>query len=429
MKFIYGTFAIFLSLLVFNCASDSTTTPMDDDGPIDPILSDEIVVYDADKFHNGLALLIENGQPNAYMVNKEGERLFTWTFDRNMGNDLELLPDGRVIGMFKVDSPQITAGGFGGIAAIVNPDMSVDWEFEYSSSDYIAHHDVELLPNGNVLIMVWERIDLVTAQQGGSQSAVDIIPEKLIEVDPSTDQIVWEWRAWDHIIQDVDNNLPNFGVIADNPQRVNINYVNNAAGDIMHANSIDYDADKDVIYMSVNFWNEVWVIDHSTTTAEAAGTTGGNYGKGGDLIYRFGNPLAYNNAQGTTMFNKNHFANLLEGGVPGTGNLLIYVNGESVEQSSVYELELPDTFDLQPNTDNEPQVAWSFTDPDMYFARLSGAVRLSNGNTLICEGDFGYWEVTPQGEVAWKYDATVNMWRGYGYDLDFEGLDDLGISF
>ena len=115
--------------------------------------------------------------------------------------------------------------------------------------------------------------------------------------------------------------------------------------------------------------------------------------------------------------------------MPGEGNLLIYVNGESVEQSSVYELDLPDTFDLQPNTDNEPQVVWSFTDPDMYFARLSGAVRLSNGNTLICEGDYGYWEVTPQGEVAWKYESNVNMWRGYGYDLDFEGLDELGISF
>lgn len=428
MKIIYKVFTLSLLLTLFACKSDDDSTPTDD-GPIEPILSDEIVVYEPTQFHNGLALLIENGATTAYLVNKEGERLFTWNFDDNLGNDLELLPDGRVIGMFKAEDPQVTAGGFGGLIKIINPDLSVDWEYEYSSATGIAHHDVELLPNGNVLFMVWELIDTTTAQQSGSETTVDIIPEKIIEIDPSTDQIVWEWRAWDHIIQDVDMALPNYGSIADNPQKIDINYNNNVAGDIMHANSIDYDVQKDVIYMSVNFYNEVWVIDHSTTTAEASGTTGGDYGKGGDLIYRFGNPLAYNNTEGTVLFDKNHFANLLEDGVPGEGNMLIYVNGENAGQSTVYELNLPDTFNLAPNTDNEPQVVWSFTDSDMFFPRLSGAVRLSNGNTLICEGDYGFWEVTPEGDVAWKYEGPVNFWRAYGYDLDFPGLTNLGISF
>lgn len=429
MKFYIKAIVFSLALVCLSCGSDNTTGGGGDDGPVEPILSDEIRVYNPDLFHNGLALLIENGGTTAYLVNKEGERLFTWTFDSNLGNDLELLPDGRVIGIFKVDDPEITAGGFGGVVKIINPDMSVDWEFEYSTNTYIAHHDVELLPNGNVLIMVWESIDMTTAQQAGVQTTADIIPEKLIEVDPSTDQIVWEWRAWDHIIQDVDMNLPNFGVVADNPQRIDFNLNAGTNGDIMHANSIDYDAVKDVIYMSVNFYNEVWVIDHSTTTAEAAGSTGGTYGKGGDLLYRFGNPAAYNNPMGTAMFDKNHFANILENGEPGSGNLLIYVNGETAQQSTVYELDMPDTFDLLPNTDNEPGVVWDFTDSDLYFPRLSGASRLSNGNTLICEGDYGYWEVTPSGEVAWKYEGEINFWRGYGYDLDYPGLTPLGLIF
>ena len=58
----------------------------------------------------------------------------------------------------------------------------------------------------------------------------------------------------------------------------------------MHTNSIDYNEEFDQILISVRYFNEIWVIDHSTTTEEAAGHTGGNSGKGGDLLYRWGNP-------------------------------------------------------------------------------------------------------------------------------------------
>jgi len=61
----------------------------------------------------------------------------------------------------------------------------------------------------------------------------------------------------------------------------------------MHANGIFYDPATDLIYMSVNFYSEVWVIDHSTTTAEAAGNQGGQFNRGGDLVYRFGNPSLF----------------------------------------------------------------------------------------------------------------------------------------
>jgi len=261
---------------------------------------------------------------------------------------------------------------------------------------------------------------------------VDIFPEKLIEVNPSTDQVVWEWRAWDHLVQDTDMNLANFGVISDTPERIDHSYnfgvIDN--GDIMHANGIDHDAVNDVIYISVNFYSEIWVIDHSTTTQEAASNSGGDYNKGGDLLYRFGNPEAYQNPNGVRRFYNNHFPNLLEDGELGSGNVLVYVNNtDNMPQSTVFELAMPQPFAMTPNTDNEPAEVWSFTDPDLYHGRISGAVRLSNGNTLICEGDYGYWEVTPSKEVAWKYNGSGNFWRGYGYDLDHTGLPSLGLTF
>jgi len=71
----------------------------------------------------------------------------------------------------------------------------------------MARHDVEMLPNGNVLFMVWERIDAIKAQQAGVNTAVDIFPEVLVEVNPNTNQVVWEWHSFNHMVQDIDDSL------------------------------------------------------------------------------------------------------------------------------------------------------------------------------------------------------------------------------
>jgi len=421
--------SLIISILFFAACSNNNDSNDDDDLPI-LILTDEVEVFEANLLHNNVVLAIENGGQASYIVDKGGNKLFNWSFDKNLGNDLELLPNGYVIGMFKADNPVFSFGGYGGVIQIIKQNDDIEWEYEYASADYLAHHDVEILPNGNVLFLVWEKIDVATAQAAGVNVTHDIYPEKLVEVNPANNQIVWEWRSWDHIIQDFDNSKLNFGDVANNPQLININYSLVDNGDIMHANGIDHDTMKDVIYISVNFFNEIWVIDHSTTTAEASTGIGGNYNKGGDLLYRFGNPETYNNTQGDVLFDRNHFPNLIEDGKPGEGNMLIFVNGQSTEQSTVFELDMPDNFSLTPNTNNEPAIVWSFTDEDLYSGRLSGATRLSNGNTLICEGDYGYWEVTPLGLIAWKYNGTAGTyWRGYDYNLDDAALGSLGLSF
>ena len=66
-----------------------------------------------------------------------------------------------------------------------------------------------------------------------------------------------------------------------------------AQPDWLHINSVAYNPDLDQIMLSVFEFSEIWIIDHGTTTAEAAGHEGGKYGKGGDLLYRWGNPRAY----------------------------------------------------------------------------------------------------------------------------------------
>ena len=191
----------------------------------------------------------------------------------------------------------------------------------------------------------------------------------------------------------------------------------------------DYDSENDVIYLSVNYYDEIWVIDHSTTLTESQGSNGGNYNKGGDLIYRFGNPNTYNSL-GNKIFDKNHFPNLLEDNVEGDGNVLVYVNGNSTEQSIIYELEMPNNFNLLSNNNNEPNIVWSYSNVDLFSGKLCGAIRLSNGNTLITESDYGLWEVTPQGNIVWKYrkDEDANfIWRSYHYSPSGEVSQSLGL--
>ncbi|WP_157560227.1 aryl-sulfate sulfotransferase [Kordia algicida OT-1] len=417
-----------------SCADDDSNiiTPSGENPNPDPTpvtLAPEVEVYNADKVHNNLTLAVNAGKTSAALLSKTGQEVHEFTFDEPLGNDFEILPNGKLLGLFKAPNAQINFGGYGGIVKIMNLNGEVEWEYTLSNDNFILHHDVEMLPNGNVLLLVWERILEADAAAQGSANPGDIYPETLMEINTTTNSVVWQWRSYDHIIQDDDPTLPNYGIVADNPHKINVNYNPIANGDIMHANGLDYDETKDIIYLSVNFFSEVWVIDHSTTTAEAATGTGGNYGKGGDLVYRFGNPRAYDNMMGEVRGDRNHYPNLLEDGVQGEGNILLYVNGFAAGFSTVYELEMPATFSLLPNTDNEPTVVWSYENMDIFSSKISGAERLDNGNTLICEGDFGFWEVTPEKEIVWKYNGGEGsfFWRAYDYEVDDPNLASFGL--
>ena len=130
--------------------------------------------------------------------------------------------------------------------------------------------------------------------------------DMIIEIQPleTNDAIfVWEWHFWDHLVQDINSNLQNYGQISENHQLLNINSSTNAGGnndqdagirDWNHCNSISFNSLLNQIVISSRHMNEFYVIDHSTTIQEASGHTGGSYGIGGDILYRWGNSQNYN---------------------------------------------------------------------------------------------------------------------------------------
>ena len=370
-------------------------------------------------------ILVNDAAANSvYLMDKNADLIYEWPLgDRIIGNDVILLNDGTLLASLESDNPDFQFGGQGGIIQIIDKNGQALWNFEYSTTEHRSHHDVELLPNGNVLAIAWEKMVKEEAIANGSMLGTDIYPESIIEIDPITNTIVWEWHAKNHLIQDFDNSKLNFGSIEENPQLINLNYVDAVGGNIMHANGIGYDEINDLIYLSVNYYSEVWVIDHSTNTDDAASHSGGKFGKGGDLLYRFGNPSTQNDETTERLFINNHYPNLFE-----PGKILIYTNGGDLEQSTVYELKLPT--ELTQKTipkPTQPEILWSFTDLELYAPKVSGAVRLPNGNTLITEGDFGLWEVTQQGEVVWKFSAPGFFWRAYHYAKDDPAILALGL--
>lgn len=372
-----------------------------------PDLSKEILVYDPKLIDQNPIFMIENGGKSAYLTTKTGKRQRTWNFDLNLGNDLELMPDGSVIGIFKSNTVFFSFGGYGGVLKKYDPQGSLVWQYEVNSETELMHHDFEVLPDGNILVLVWEKFSEDKAKDLGFDGNGPIYLEKLIELNPVSQNIVWEWRSADHLIQDYDSSISNFGVVAEHPEKINLNYSLKENGDLMHANGLTYDQKRDVVYVSVNFYSEVWAIPHQFDTQKSKTESG-------DLVFRFGNPEAYDSL-GERIFYNNHHPSLVDLDPNSKGNFLIYMNGFKEEKSKVYEFTLPPTFESDPQNWKSPEITWSFSDLELFSGKLSGAYRLPNGNTLICEGDFGYWEVNSLGEIIWKFKGETAYWRGYIY--------------
>ena len=366
---------------------------------------------------------------NTYLIDNCGNLIHEWSSDYRPGLSVYLLDDGSLLRTNKITDLNIfQGGGIGGGMEILDWEGNVIWSYSYNSTTFHQHHDVEPLPNGNILILAWE---LKTAKEaiamGRDPSLLEdneLWPEHIIEIEPvgtNEANIIWEWHVWDHLFQDIDSTLSNYGVISEHPELLNINYTgpgqNSVGGkaDWIHANSIDYNEELDQILITSRALSEFWIIDHSTTAEEAAGHTGGNFGMGGDIIYRWGNPASYN--RGTVddrvLFGPHH-AQWIDKELPGSDNILIFNNGRNRPEgnySTVDEIIPPIngySYDIDSVSAFGPTgIEWTYSDsnPFNFFAdHISGCQRLENGNTLICSGPDGrFFEVDAGGNIVWEY--------------------------
>ncbi len=369
--------------------------------------------------YNGYTLFSPMSTTATYLIDNCGRLINSWegsnfpTFSAYLLEDGSLLRPSRGLGLPSIVEKYSWEG-------------DLLWSYRYEAKGGLGqHHDIKPMPNGNILILSTEEYTNSEAIQEGRNPVLldnNLWPEHIVELQPiGTDSavIVWEWHVWDHLIQEFDSTKANYGVVADHPEKVDINYVGSAVQgaftDWLHANHIDYNPQLDQIIINLRNFNEFWIIDHSTTTAEAAGSTGGSSGRGGDILYRWGNPEAYK--RGTPLDRKlylQHNTQWISEGLPGAGNILIFNNGNGRpggSYSSIDELSsVADEFGnyyIPPA--GEPygpaDLTWTYADSANFYAlRISGAERQPNGNTLICDGFLGrLFEVDNAGEVHWNY--------------------------
>jgi hypothetical protein len=384
-----------------------------------------------------------------YLVDLEGRVVHTWKNDQ-AGDAVYFQDDGSLIRLARIpEPPSFRAGGVAGYIQKLSWEGDLLWEWRMADEQKILHHDIRPLENGNILALAWEQKSAEEAMAVGRLPefvpAQGVWSEWIAEIEPRPPRdarMVWEWHLWDHLVQGSDAKARDYGVPGEHPERLDVNgdrdapivdakeleelkalgYVpsNASAEDVrsdwVHVNSIDYHPRLDQVLVSARSLGEIWILDHSTTSEEARGSSGGRYGRGGDILYRWGNPKVY--GRGTPadqqLFGQ-HQALWIPDGWKNAGNVTVFNNGakrSDGDWSSVVEIALPvaedGTFRLSEGEPFGPAApVWAYAAPDKhsFFASfVSGAHRLPGGNTFVCSGPQGrFFEVTPEGNILWEY--------------------------
>jgi hypothetical protein len=388
---------------------------------------------DSTKTFKGYTLFAPKQNKMTYLINNEGRKVHEWKASTYPpGQAVYLLESGNLLRTCMTPGNLGTGGGEGGRIEEYNWNDSLVWYLNYSTTAYMQHHDIKRLPNGNIIMLVVEKktlaeiiaagFDTSKIQEPDFNQKQILLPDCVIEIHPTSPSggtVVWEWHVWDHLIQNFNSAKLNYGVPSAHPELID------AAGDHKnlplfwnHMNSIDYNPALDQIALSVRGNSEVWIIDHSTTTLEAKGHTGGIRGKGGDLLYRWGNPVTY--GAGTisdAKYYQQHDVEWVKTGCPGAGNLTCFNNGVGRNYSTIDEITPPvdssGNYTIVSGSAFGPKnLTWTYqaTPPTSLYAQdISGAHRLPNGNTLIDQGTLGrFLEVTSAGELVWEYINPVS---------------------
>lgn len=366
------------------------------------------LLYNDSNVSDGYTLFTPETNEFAYLINNCGELINFWTFNEIPGATCYLLENGNLLRAGK-DSLQIR-----------DWNNNVIWTYATTDNNIAQHHDIEPLPNGNILCVTTQLVpanDIINQGRNPAFVGLNVKLDKIVELKPlGTNQaeITWEWRMFDHLIQDFDSTKLNYGNVADHIELIDINFDNNEAVDWTHVNAVDYNEDLDQILVTSRHLSELYIIDHSTTTAEAASHSGGNSNMGGDLLWRWGNPQVYRKGGlADQQLFKPHDGKWVEQGYLDYGKISVFNNGgDGISLNSSVHILAPDIIAGVYQKDSGKFLPidfdWSWSGSilgiTLMETKKSGTHALPNGNIIICESSYGrVSEITKAGDLLWSY--------------------------
>ncbi len=304
-----------------------------------------------------------------------------------------LLPNGHLLHLAE----------FSGKIVEYDWDGKVVWEYD---CDGIPHHDFHVLPNGNYLILAEETvpaeylaklkdIDYNFGSRSGTMKRTDakLVGDTIIEVTPDK-KVVWKWKSWEHA--DI-----NRASAFDEPN------------DWLHGNTISpippnkhFDAgDKrftpgNIIFNPRNL-DEVWIIERET----------------GKIIHTLNHSVRKGLAHP-------HDPHMIEKGLPGEGNIIIFDNGAAstfAARSGASMVVEMDAITGKSQWHYNPSYGQGFFSPYM-----AASQKLPNGNVFISEDATGNMlqikpnaDGTPGGEIVWSYVSDGCVGRSLFVPYDY----------
>jgi hypothetical protein len=377
-----------------------------------------VLQWDPTKTKEDLILVSAMSWKSSYLIDREGYIVHEWKTNSTPGAHDRLLPNGHLLRGFTptVDysgnpipaSYNVPIGGASGGVQEFDWEGNLVWQYIGKEANKIQHHTFQRMPNGNTLILLWEKITQAEAIAAGRDPstavAVGLYPDMIEEVDatpyPGVPKLVKKWRVWDHIVQDRVPGIWSYGNVKD-PKKFNLNYAEpNPFGyqDWTHANTVEYNDKTKELIINFRQWGEFYVLDWSG---------GASFG---EIKARFGNPCAYGagacpsfNNDGSTYLWGSHCVTFLD-----NGNYLAFDNGWARPTGT-----LSRAVEINPTKGGlKDSQVWHYQAGgganSFYTQFQGGAGRLSNGNTFITSTGAGHlFEVTP-GTCTWAAPSIYN---------------------
>ena len=316
-----------------------------------------LIAHDAARAQPGYTLFTPMfGDGTVYLVDMDGAVVHTWRLPYRPGCYGYLLDDGHLFYSGKVmqDLDRFEAWGRfkAGAALEVDWNGKVVWEVKHPDH----HHDARRLRNGNVILLCLRPLPTAVAPSvrgglRGSEVGGTIYADYLVEM-TTRGEIVWEWRSWEHLDFDTE-------VITLQDRRE----------EWTHGNTVAELPDGNLVVSFRNI-STVVIVDRRT----------------GAIAWKLGSPPLAQQHDPRPLAN---------------GNLLIFDNGPHRRD---HPAPYSRVIEVDPRTS---EIVWEYRDQslfDFFSPYISGAQRLLNGNTLICEGcDGRMFEVTRDLQVVWEY--------------------------